>query len=75
LAGATTLLDRAVANVVSIGVPLPRAVAAATTVPAAILGLADRGRIEHGARADLVALDPLTGAVREVWLGGEPSRQ
>lgn len=71
LAGATTLLDRAVTNVVGLGIELPRAVSAATAVPAAILGLDDRGRIAEGARADLIALDPVTAEVHEVWVGGE----
>lgn len=71
LAGATVLLDRAVANVVQLGIPLERAVAAASTVPAALLGLTDRGRIEAGAPADVVALDPRSGALRGVWIAGE----
>ena len=40
-------------------------------IPADVLGLADRGRIAPGMRADLVALDPESLAVRAVWLGGE----
>jgi N-acetylglucosamine-6-phosphate deacetylase len=71
LAGATVLLDRAVANVVRLGIPLERAVAAASTVPAALLGLADRGRIEAGAAADVVALDPTSGMLRGAWIAGE----
>ena len=43
----------------------------ASTVPAELLGLTDRGRIARGARADLVALDPESLAVRAVWLAGE----
>jgi alpha-D-ribose 1-methylphosphonate 5-triphosphate diphosphatase PhnM len=42
----------------------------ATGVPAALLGLCDRGRLVAGARADLVALDPHDASVREVWLAG-----
>ncbi len=72
LAGATALLDDAVANVVGVGVPLQRAVEAASTVPADLLGLTDRGRLEPGARADLVALDPHSGRRRASWLAGEP---
>src|SRR6185436_502153 len=71
LAGATALLDRAVANVVGLGIPLERAVAMASTIPADVLGLADRGRIEVGARADFVALDRASLAVHAVWIGGE----
>jgi N-acetylglucosamine-6-phosphate deacetylase len=63
LAGTTTLagsvigLDTAVRNLVSSGVSLPLAVAAATRNPLAMLGMTDRGRIEAGQRADLVELD------------------
>ncbi|MCA1336446.1 alpha-D-ribose 1-methylphosphonate 5-triphosphate diphosphatase [Pseudooceanicola marinus] len=46
--------------------------------PAAMLGLADRGTLEAGKRADLVILDPDTGRVgatisggRLAWLGAE----
>ena len=46
-------LFRAVANVVHhCGVSLDAAVAAASTNPARLLGLTDRGRIEPGARAE-----------------------
>ncbi len=72
LVGATTLLDADVANVVQLGIPLERAVAAASTVPAALLGLTDRGRIAAGGRADVVALDPRSGTLRGAWIGGHP---
>jgi N-acetylglucosamine-6-phosphate deacetylase len=65
-------MDVVVRNVVSIGVPIARAVRHAGANPARALGLNDRGRIAAGARADLVALDPRTFAVRAVWLGGRP---
>ena len=71
LAGATVLLDEAVANVVRLGVPVERVVAAASTVPAALLGLVDRGRLVAGARADVVALEPGTARLLGVWVGGE----
>jgi N-acetylglucosamine-6-phosphate deacetylase len=71
LAGSTLSMDRAVRNAVRIGVPVERAVEMAATVPAAALGLSDRGRITPGARADLVALDPDSLEVRAVWLAGE----
>jgi len=70
LAGATTLLDGALANLLACGVALPRAVETVTSAPARILGLEDRGRLCLGARADVVALDPRTAAVRRVWMGG-----
>lgn len=70
LVGATTLLDGAVANLVAVGVPMARAVASVTVCPARLLGHEDRGILVAGARADLVALDPATGALRAVWLAG-----
>ncbi len=72
LAGSTITMDTAVRNVASLGVPLARAVRYATANPARVLGANDRGRIVAGARADLVALDPTTLAVRAVWVGGIP---
>jgi N-acetylglucosamine-6-phosphate deacetylase len=71
LAGSTLSMPRAVHNIVGLGVPVERAVEMATTIPADALGLAGRGRIAPGMRADLVALDPESLAVRAVWLGGE----
>lgn len=70
LAGATSMLDRAVANLVSVGVPVERAIASATAVPADLVGATDRGRIAPGASADLVALDADTLAPRRIWLAG-----
>jgi N-acetylglucosamine-6-phosphate deacetylase len=71
LAGSTLSMERAVRNTVGLGVPVERAVEMAATIPAGTLGLADRGRIRPGARADLVALDRDSLAVRAVWLAGE----
>jgi N-acetylglucosamine-6-phosphate deacetylase len=70
LAGSTLTMDAVVRNVVSIGVPIARAVRHTGANPARVLGLNDRGRIAPGARADLVALDPQTLAVRAVWVAG-----
>lgn len=58
LAGSVIALDDAVRNLVAAGTSLPDAVAAATRAPAAMLGIADRGRLATGQRADLVELDP-----------------
>jgi N-acetylglucosamine-6-phosphate deacetylase len=71
LAGSILSMDRAVGNVVGLGIPVERAVAMATETPAAVLGDEARGRLDPGRRADLVALDPATFAVRGVWLAGE----
>jgi N-acetylglucosamine-6-phosphate deacetylase len=57
-----------------VGMSLPEAVAALTSVPARALGLGDRlGRIAPGYAADLVALSPSLG-VQRVWGGGQPLR-
>jgi N-acetylglucosamine-6-phosphate deacetylase len=57
LAGSVIAIDTAVRNLVREGVPIQVAVAAASSSPAALLGEADRGRIEVGRRAHLVELD------------------
>jgi N-acetylglucosamine-6-phosphate deacetylase len=59
LAGSTLTLDRALRNLVALGVPLREAVRMATVLPARRLGLAGKkGIIAVGADADLVALTP-----------------
>jgi N-acetylglucosamine-6-phosphate deacetylase len=58
LAGSTITLDVALRGAVQAGIPEPVAVAAATSVPAAALGLGHRlGRLRVGYAADLVLLD------------------
>lgn len=57
LAGSVIALDDAVRNLVAAGIPLPTAIAAASTNPLDLLGERDRGRIAVGQRADLVELD------------------
>jgi N-acetylglucosamine-6-phosphate deacetylase len=57
LAGSVIALDSAVRNLVESGIALPAAIRAASTNPAQLLGLSDRGRIADGMRADLVELD------------------
>jgi N-acetylglucosamine-6-phosphate deacetylase len=70
LAGSTLALDRAVRNLVAFaGVSLADALAAASAVPAATLGRADRGRIAPGAVADLVLVDAGGGLVATVAAG------
>ena len=69
LAGSVIALDTAVRNLARSGVALPRAVAAASREPLALLGVTDRGRLEPGLRADLVELDDDL-AVRRVMRGG-----
>lgn len=69
LAGSSLTMDRAVANVLGWGVPLVRAVRAASTTPADVLGRRDIGRIAPGAQADLAALDE-HGRCEATWLAG-----
>jgi N-acetylglucosamine-6-phosphate deacetylase len=74
LAGSALTMDQAIRNVVNAaGIPWEDAVAAATTTPARVLGLTDRGVIEPGRRADLVLLDRDL-VIRGVWVGGERVR-
>lgn len=69
LAGSVITLDEAVRNLVEAGMALPRAVSAASRNPLAMLGIADRGRLAAGQRADLVELDEAI-EVRRVMRGG-----
>lgn len=70
LAGSALTMDTAVRTCVAAGVPLAAAVAAASTNPARLLGLHDRGAIRPGMRADLVALTPDL-QIEQVWVGGQ----
>lgn len=69
LAGSVLTLDRAVRNVVKLGVPMREAILMASAVPARLLGRTDLGRIAPGARADLVLFDPLLRP-RTVYVAG-----
>lgn len=70
-AGSVLRLDRAVANVVGLGIDLVTAIDAATRVPADLMGRADLGRIAPGSRADFVWLDDDL-RTRTTWIGGIP---
>ena len=54
IAGSALTLDLAVRNMISLGLPEAQVVEAASRIPADALGRTDVGRIEVGARADLV---------------------
>jgi N-acetylglucosamine-6-phosphate deacetylase len=70
LAGSTLTMDRALRNLVDvIGVSLPDAAQRLATHAADFLGLADRGRLERGAWADVVVLDRALH-VQEVFVEG-----
>jgi N-acetylglucosamine-6-phosphate deacetylase len=69
LAGSALRMDRAVANLVSCGIPLTTALLAATRIPADLIGRQDLGRITVGAAADLVWLSPDL-RTRATWIGG-----
>jgi N-acetylglucosamine-6-phosphate deacetylase len=69
LAGSAVTMDAAVRELVGAGVPLADALRAASTNPARLLGLHDRGTVEVGRRADLVALDEAL-TVEAVWIAG-----
>jgi N-acetylglucosamine-6-phosphate deacetylase len=70
LAGSGLRMDTGIANMVKAGVGLADAVAAATRIPADLIGRPDLGRIAPGAAADLawVGDDMRTNAT---WIGGE----
>ena len=71
IAGSALTMDAAVRNVVDAArIPLADALTAAATTPADVLGDRSRGRIESGARADLVVLDRNDLAVRRSIVGG-----
>ena len=57
LAGSALTMPQAVRNLVAVGVPLEDALAAASTVPARVLGRTDVGRLVPGGPADVVVLD------------------
>jgi N-acetylglucosamine-6-phosphate deacetylase len=69
MAGSALRMDSAVANMVAAGVSLADAVAAATRIPADLIGRPDLGRIAVSAAADLTWLDDDLRA-RATWIGG-----
>lgn len=69
LAGSALTMDAAVRHAVAAGIDLQHALRAASTVPAALLDLHDRGNVAVGRRADLVGLSPDL-QVRHTWVAG-----
>jgi len=69
LAGSALRMDVAVANMARAGASVPAAVAAATRIPADLIGRPELGRITLGACADLVWLGDDMRA-RATWVSG-----
>ncbi|MGD9509511.1 MAG: N-acetylglucosamine-6-phosphate deacetylase [Geminicoccaceae bacterium] len=57
LAGSVLTMDRALRNLLILGLPLAEAVGRCSTLPARYAGLADRGTLTPGAAADVVMID------------------
>ncbi len=70
LAGSALRMDQAVANAVAVGLGPAEAVAAATRIPADLIGRPGLGRLAAGAAADLAWLGDDLRA-RATWVGGE----
>jgi N-acetylglucosamine-6-phosphate deacetylase len=70
LAGSSLTMIEAVRNLHALGAPLVEAVAAATAVPARVLGETYLGRLDVGLRADLVVLDDNL-EIERVCVGGD----
>jgi N-acetylglucosamine-6-phosphate deacetylase len=72
LAGSTLTLDRALRNVVALGIPFADAVRMLTANPAKLLGIEfKKGALRTGADADIVLLDENL-QVTNVWTRGLP---
>jgi N-acetylglucosamine-6-phosphate deacetylase len=69
LAGSVLSMDRAVRNLVNIGIPWWRAVGAATAVPAALIGRPELGTLHPGTPADIAILDDALGVTRTIAAG------
>jgi N-acetylglucosamine-6-phosphate deacetylase len=70
LAGSTLTLDRALRNIVGLGIPLADAVRMLTLNPAALLGIEfKKGALRTGADADIVLLDEEL-QLTNVWVRG-----
>ena len=71
LAGSSLTMDQAVRNMVALGFEPARAIAAATSAPAALMRRDDLGRLEPGSRADVCVLDDSFRATRTLVGGFE----
>jgi len=72
LAGSTLTLDRALRNIVQLGIPFADAVGMLTLNPATLLGIEfKKGALRTGADADIVLLNQAL-EITEVWARGIP---
>lgn len=74
LAGSVLTMDLAVRNLVGLGVPLTAAVAAATSVPARLIGRDELATLRPGTPADIAVLDDGLRVIRTVVHGREVHR-
>jgi N-acetylglucosamine-6-phosphate deacetylase len=73
LAGSTLTLDRALRNIVNLGIPLPDALRMLTLNPATLLGIEfKKGSLRTGADADILLLDEFLN-VTQTWTRGFPN--
>ncbi|MCQ8239762.1 N-acetylglucosamine-6-phosphate deacetylase [Rhizosaccharibacter radicis] len=73
LAGSVLTMDQAFRNALAAGMDIPAAARLTAGNAASYLGLADRGALRPGLRADLVVMDAST-RIDEVWRLGRRSR-
>jgi N-acetylglucosamine-6-phosphate deacetylase len=71
LAGSVATMDSMVRNLVSLGIPLTDALAAATEAPARLIGRPELGSLRPGTPADVVVLDESLEVARTVVNGTE----
>ncbi|WP_428508859.1 N-acetylglucosamine-6-phosphate deacetylase [Roseateles sp.] len=71
LAGSALTMDQALRNLVEVGLSVEDASARLSRNPADYLGLAERGRLQAGAWADVVVFDPEL-QLQQVWVQGQP---
>ncbi len=71
LAGSVVTMDQSVRNMIDLGFNPARAIAAATTAPAALMRRPDLGRLEPGKTADVCVLDDSYHVTRTVVGGVE----
>jgi N-acetylglucosamine-6-phosphate deacetylase len=71
LAGSVLTMDRALRNLMHLGLPLEQAAGRCATLQADYLGLEDRGRLVLGAAADIVVVDR-AGRLAGVLIEGRP---